>query len=298
MDFVIINGEFINRKDAKIDIEDRGYQFGDGVYEVIRVYNGKMFTATEHLERLISSGKKIRMEIPYTVNEMKDMLLKLIEKNNVNCGTIYMQVTRGISPRNHTFPGNDVMPTLTAYTNEVKRPEENMKSGVKTVLHDDIRWLLCDIKSLNLIGNLLAKQHAVESGCYEVIQHRNGIVTEGSTSNVSMIKDGKIITHPANNLILNGITRQVILKICLENSIPFEERPFTLEELSQADEVFVSGTTTEITPVIEIEGKKVGNGTPGPVTKKLQLLFEQEIEKECGTIIIEKSNNDKRLTDR
>jgi len=285
MDFVIINGEFINRKDAKIDIEDRGYQFGDGVYEVIRVYNGKMFTATEHLERLISSGMKIRMNIPYTVNEMKAMLLKLIEKNNVNYGTIYMQITRGISPRNHAFPGMDVQPTLTAYSNEVKRPEENMKSGVKTILHDDIRWLLCDIKSLNLIGNLLAKQHAVESGCYEVIQHRNGIVTEGSATNVAMVKDGKVITHPADNLILNGITRQVILKICLENDIPFEERAFTIEELAQADEVFVSGTTTEITPVIELEGNTVGNGSPGTITKKLQVLFEQEIEKECGNVV-------------
>lgn len=284
MKHVIINGEFINREDAKIDIEDRGYQFGDGVYEVIRVYNGKMFTATEHLQRLIDSGKKIMMDIPYTVDGMKEMLLKLIEKNDLQDGTIYMQVTRGISPRNHSFPGTDIKPTLTAYTNEVKRPEENMKSGVKTVLNDDIRWLLCDIKSLNLIGNVLAKQKAVDAGCYEVIQHRNGTVTEGSSSNVVMIKDGKVITHPADNFILNGITRQVILRICANNDITVEERTFTLEELNQADEVFVSGTTTEITPVIEIEGNKVGAGTPGPITKKLQELFEQEIEHECGQL--------------
>ncbi|MFO1444196.1 D-amino-acid transaminase [Bacillus sp. Bva_UNVM-123] len=284
MVFVMMNGEMVNRSNAKIDIEDRGYQFGDGVYEVIRVYNGKMFTATEHLERLLESSKKIKMNTPYTVDGMKEMLLKLIEKNNLVCGTIYMQITRGVSPRNHAFPSADVRPILTAYTNEVKRPEGNMKSGVKTVLNDDIRWLLCDIKSLNLIGNLLAKQKAVEAGCYEVIQHRNGIVTEGSASNVVMIKDGKVITHPADHLILNGITRQVILKICAKNDIPFEERTFTLDELGEADEVFVSGTTTEITPVIEIEGKKVSDGTPGMITKKLQLLFEQEIETECGSL--------------
>lgn len=284
MAFVMMNGEMVNRSNAKIDIEDRGYQFGDGVYEVIRVYNGKMFTATEHLERLLESSKKIRMNIPYTVDGMKEMLLKLIEKNNLVCGTIYMQITRGVSPRNHAFPSADVRPILTAYTNEVKRPEGNMKSGVKTVLNDDIRWLLCDIKSLNLIGNLLAKQKAVEAGCYEVIQHRNGTVTEGSATNVVMIKDGKVITHPADHLILNGITRQVILKICAKNDIPFEERAFTLDELGEADEVFVSGTTTEITPVIEIEGKKVSDGTPGMITKKLQLLFEQEIETECGSL--------------
>ena len=284
MKSVILNGEFINREDAKIDIEDRGYQFGDGVYEVIRVYNGKMFTSTEHLQRLIDSGKKIMMDIPYTVDGMKEMLLKLIEKNQLHDGTIYMQVTRGISTRNHAFPSKDVQPTLTAYTNEVKRPEENMKSGVKTVLNDDIRWLLCDIKSLNLIGNVLAKQKAVDAGCYEVIQHRNGTVTEGSSSNVVMIKEGTVVTHPADNFILNGITRQVILKVCANNDIPVEERTFTLEELNQADEVFVSGTTTEITPVIEIEGSKVGTGTPGPVTRKLQELFEKEIEKECGPL--------------
>ncbi len=284
MTYVIVNGEFINRSEAKIDIEDRGYQFGDGVYEVIRVYNGKMFTGTEHLERLIDSGKKIGMDIPYTVSEIKQQLESLIDKNRLNLGTLYLQVTRGIAPRNHAFPSNDVSPTFVAYSKEVGRPVENMKTGVKTILNADIRWLLCDIKSLNLLGNLMAKQKAVEAGCFEAIQHRDGVVTEGSLSNISIIKNGKVITHPADNLILNGITRQKVLEICRNNDIPSSETPFTVDDLKSADEVFLSGTTVEITPIVEIEGEKVGNGSLGPITEHLQALFVKEIEKECGTI--------------
>lgn len=284
MEYVIVNGEFIERSDAKIDIEDRGYQFGDGVYEVLRVYNGQIFTATEHLERFVESGKKIRMDIPYTVDEMKELLQALMTKNQLTLGTIYMQVTRGISPRNHAFPASDVRPTFVAYTKEVGRPVENMKTGVKTILNEDIRWLLCDIKSLNLLGNLMAKQKALEAGCFEAIQHRGDMVTEGSLSNISIVKNGKVITHPVDNLILNGITRQKVLEICQNNDIPFAETTYSLDELKNADEVFLSGTTVEVTPIVEIEGEKVGNGMIGPVTRKLQVLFEKEIEKECGSL--------------
>ena len=284
MEYVIINGEFVNRTEAKIDIEYRGYQFGDGVYEVIRVYNGKMFTANEHLERLIESGKKINMKISYSVEEIKSMLTELMQRNQLTTGTIYLQVSRGIAPRNHAFPSNDVQQTFIANTKAVGRPVENMKTGVKTILLEDIRWLLCDIKSLNLLGNLMAKQKAVEAGCFEAIQHRGDTVTEGSSSNVSIIKDGKVITHPANNLILNGITRQKVLEVCRSNDIPVEERAFSLEELKQADEAFISGTTVEVTPIIEIGGEKVGDGVPGTVTKHIQELFNQAIEKECGSL--------------
>lgn len=284
MEYVIVNGDFISRSEAKVDIEDRGYQFGDGVYEVIRVYNGKMFTGQEHLERLMESGKKIGLEISYTVEEIKTMLTELIEKNQLTLGTIYLQISRGVAPRNHAFPSSDIGHTFVANTKAVGRPVENMESGVKTILMEDIRWLLCDIKSLNLLGNLMAKQKAVEAGCFEAIQHRGETVTEGSSSNVAIIKDGVMITHPANNLILNGITRQKVLQICRSNDIPVEERAFTLEELQQADEVFLTGTTVEVTPIIEIEHTKVGNGEPGPITRKLQELFEKAIKSECGSL--------------
>ena len=212
------------------------------------------------------------------------MLTELMERNQLTTGTIYLQVSRGIAPRNHAFPSSDVQQTFIANTKAVGRPVENMKTGVKTILLEDIRWLLCDIKSLNLLGNLMAKQKAVEAGCFEAIQHRGDTVTEGSSSNVSIIKDGKVITHPANNLILNGITRQKVLEVCRNHAIPVEERAFSLEELKQADEAFISGTTVEVTPIIEIDGEKVGNGSPGEVTKHIQALFNQAIEKECGSL--------------
>lgn len=284
MEWILFNGELINREAANVDIEDRGYQFGDGVYEVIRVYNGKLFTVKEHLQRLVESAEKIGMKLPYTVDEMTVHLEALIEKNELHLGTIYMQFSRGVAPRGHAFPSKDVSYTYVAYTREVPRPVENMQAGVKTIVVEDIRWLLCHIKSLNLLGNLLAKQKAVESGCFEAIQHRNGMVTEGSLSNISIVKDGKIITHPANHLILNGITRQKMLEICRKNDLPYAEEEYTLDDLYNADEVFLTGTTVEVMPIVEIEGKSVGNGLAGPVTKKLQQLFEKEIEKQCGKL--------------
>jgi D-alanine transaminase len=283
MEYVIVGGEIVDRGLATVDIEDRGYQFGDGVYEVIRVYNGKMFTAKEHLNRLQESAEKISIQIPYQPSELEEMLKSLIEKNELTNGIIYMQFTRGASPRNHAFPHN-VAPTFVAYTRKVDRPVSSMQEGVKAIFIDDIRWLRCDIKSLNLLGNLLAKQKAVEAGCFEAIQHRGDIVTEGSSSNVAIVKNGTVITHPANNLILNGITRQKVKQICEQNQIPFEEKEFTVEEVLRADEVFLSGTTVEVTPIVEVEEKKISGGTPGEVTKKLQQLIKDEIEKECGTI--------------
>ncbi len=284
MEYVIVDGQVMDRSAAKVDIEDRGYQFGDGVYEVIRVYNGKMFTGKEHLKRLVESAEKIRMTLPYSPEELESKMEELIAKNELQMGTVYMQFTRGTSPRNHVFPSNEVAPTFVAYTRKVARPEDSMEKGVRAILDEDIRWLRCDIKSLNLLGNLLSKQKAAEAGCFEAILHRGETVTEGSHSNISIIKDGVIITHPADNHILNGITRQKVLEICGKEQISFEERAYTLEELNAADEVFSSGTTVEVMPVVEIEGKPVGNGEPGTVTRKLQELFKAEIERQCGKL--------------
>lgn len=284
MEYAIINGEMIKRQEARVDIEDRGYQFGDGVYEVIRVYNGKMFTAQEHMERFAKSAESIGIQLPYAEGQLIKILNDLIEKNGLKLGIIYMQITRGAAPRNHAFPAGDVTPCLTAYTKELPIPTANLQSGVKAILTEDIRWLRCDIKSLNLLGNILAKQKAAEQGCYEAIQHRGQDVTEGSSSNVYMVKNGTVITHESNHLILKGITKDVILQVCAENNIPVEERTFTLEELAQADEVFLSSTTSEVTPIVVIDGKKMGDGLPGPVTQKLQTLFKQEIEKQCGVL--------------
>ncbi|MDQ1001166.1 D-alanine transaminase [Neobacillus niacini] len=285
MEFALLNEEIIDRSQAKVDIEDRGYQFGDGVYEVIRVYNGKMFTLTEHLKRFADSAESIGISLPFTSLKLSEMLEELTEKNNLQTGNIYMQVTRGTAPRNHLFPTGNVTPTLVAYTINGVRPLENLKSGVKTILTEDIRWLRCDIKSLNLLGNLLAKQKASEQGCFEAIQHRGQEVTEGSSSNIFMVKNGTVITHESNHLILKGITKDVILDLCFKNNIPVQERTFSLTELEEAEEVFLSSTTAEVMPVIEIDGKKIRSGIPGHLTRKLQDLFEKEIEKQCGALV-------------
>jgi D-alanine transaminase len=285
MNWSIINGEFVERSSAMVDIEDRGYQFGDGIYEVIRVYNGKMFTGKEHLERFFRSAKSIAIKLEYTIEQLTELLEELIKKNNLQLGTIYMQATRGIAPRNHAFPEEKVTSTLVAYTKELARPLEKMEKGVKTVLVEDIRWLRCDIKSLNLLGNVLAKQKASEKGCYEAVQSRGNDVTEGSSSNIFIVKNGVIATHASDHLILKGITKDVVFKICAENGMKMEERTFTLDELATADEVFLTSTTSEVMPVIDIDGKKVGTGEPGPVTRKLQEWFDAEIIRQCGALI-------------
>lgn len=282
--YAILNGDFVERSQAKVDIEDRGYQFGDGIYEVIRVYNGKMFAAREHLERLNECTNKINIELSLSLMEIESMLNELIEKNQLESGIVYLQVTRGVAIRNHAFPAPDTKASFVAYTKEISRPVEGLKHGVRTLLVEDIRWLHCDIKSLNLLGNLLAKQKAVESGCTEAILHRGELVTEGSSSNISIFKNGILYTHPANQYILNGITRQQLLLICKKNQIPFVEKAVTVEELIEADEIFLSSTTAEVTPIIEISGTSFAAEKPGAMTVRLQNLLEQEIAQQCGTI--------------
>lgn len=276
MGYSLWNDQVIEDEKVVIDKEDRGYQFGDGIYEVVKVYNGQFFTLDEHLDRLYASAEKVRMAIPYTKDKMAMLLNELVEKNEINTGHVYFQVTRGASPRQHTFP-EGVNPIVTGNAVENARPVANFENGVKATLVEDIRWLRCDIKSLNLLGAVLAKQEAYEKGCYEAILHRGETVTEGSSSNISIIKDGVFYTHPANNLILNGITRQVILKCAEEIGLPVKEEAFTKADLLAADEVIVSSTTSEVTPVIEIDGTVIGGGQTGEWTRKLQAQFDTKI---------------------
>lgn len=279
MSFSLWNDQIVKNEEVLVDKEDRGYQFGDGVYEVVKVYNGELFTATEHIDRFYDSAEKIRITIPYTKDKLHQLLHQLVEANNIDTGHVYFQITRGAGPRNHIFPGDDVKPVITGNAKENPRPLENFEKGVKATFVEDIRWLRCDIKSLNLLGAVLAKQEAYEKGCYEAILHREEIVTEGSSSNIYGIKDGVLYTHPANNLILNGITRQVIIKCAAEIGLTVNEQAMTKEQLLAMKEVIVSSTTSEVTPVIEIDGTVIGNGTPGEWTRKLQAQFETKIPK-------------------
>ncbi|MGE7980829.1 D-amino-acid transaminase [Solibacillus sp. NPDC093137] len=279
MSFSLWNDQIVKNEEVLVDKEDRGYQFGDGVYEVVKVYNGELFTATEHIDRFYDSAEKIRITIPYTKDKLHQLLHQLVEANNIDTGHVYFQITRGAGPRNHIFPGDDVKPVITGNAKENPRPLENFEKGVKATFVEDIRWLRCDIKSLNLLGAVLAKQEAYEKGCYEAILHRDEIITEGSSSNIYGVKEGVLYTHPANNLILNGITRQVIIKCAAEIGLTVNEQAMTKEQLLAMDEVIVSSTTSEVTPVIEIDGTVIGNGTPGEWTRKLQAQFETKIPK-------------------
>lgn len=279
MGYTLWNDKIVKDEEVIINKEDRGYQFGDGVYEVIKVYNGEMFTATEHIDRLYKSAEEIRITVPFTKDKLHQLLHELVEKNEVNTGHVYFQITRGVAPRTHNFPADTVKPVITAYTKENPRPLENFENGVKATFVEDIRWLRCDIKSLNLLGAVLAKQEAHEKGCYEAILHRNNTVTEGSSTNVFGIKNDVLYTHPANNFILKGITREVVIQCAEEIALTVKEIPFTTEEALKMDELFVTSTTSEITPVIEIDGIKIKDGKVGEWTRKLQKQFETKIPK-------------------
>ena len=277
MGYSLFNDQIVEDSKVVVDKEDRGYQFGDGVYEVVKVYNGQLFTLEEHVDRFYASAEKIRITVPFTKHKLYMLLNELVEKNEINTGHIYFQITRGACPRNHIFPGDDVPPVITGNAIENPRPIENLQNGVKAAFVEDIRWLRCDIKSLNLLGAVLAKQEAHEKDCYEAILHRGDTVTEGSSSNVYGVKDGVLYTHPTNNLILNGITRQVILKCAAEIGMPVKEEAMTKEQILAMDEVIVSSTGSEVTPVIEVDGNKIGSGQPGEWTRKLQAQFETKI---------------------
>lgn len=281
---VIFNGHIVGREKAIIHIEDRGFQFGEGVYEVIRIYNGKPFTLKEHIDRLYASAQKIYMEIPYSKQEVTDLIINLLEQESASTCNLYLQISRGVVPRNHVIP-ETASPTLIGYLMPGTRPVDLMKTGGKAVITEDLRWHYCDIKSISLLGAVLAKKKATDAGCLEAILHRDGIITEGSSTNIWMVQNGKLFTHPANQFILNGITRQKVISLLDFNQLPYEETGFTVEQLQNADELFLTSTTMEIIPIVEVDGVKIGNGTPGDVTRKLQTLFEREIEHECGHLL-------------
>ncbi|MCZ8514359.1 D-amino-acid transaminase [Paenibacillus filicis] len=273
----LYQNRLLPQEEVHISPEDRGYYFGDGIYEVFRVYNGRLYEADAHMRRLQKSAADVRIELPSEPEQLLHQLVELVAANRLTEGTVYLQITRGEASRSHPFP-KAAAPVLMAFTNVLPRPLAAVQSGISIVSMDDIRWLRCDLKTLNLLPNVLAKQHALDRGAGDVVMHRGGTVTECSASNIMIVMGGRIVTHPANNLILHGITRAVVLRLANELEIAAEERPFTLSELMEADEVFITGTTAEITPVIAVDGATIGGGTSGPVTRKLQQAFERSIE--------------------
>lgn len=278
MDFVIYKDEIVTRDKVNIDMEDRGYNFGDGIYEVIRVYNGKPYTMREHYDRFISSAEKLEMKLPYKIEEFYSLTEQLIEKNHLQNGLFYIQLTRAVTPRIHLFERN-MDGVVTAFTREIPLNRSDQQNGIAVLATDDIRWLRCDIKTLNLLGNIMTMRKAADHQCNEAIFHRNGIVTEAAASNVFIVKGKVLYTHPPTNLILNGITRQLILQMAREKQIKLCEESFTLEQLAKADEVFITNTNVEIAPVVSISGDIKKQFSIGPITKVLQSTFTEKRNK-------------------
>lgn len=269
------NGRYMNHEEMSIKSGDRAFYFGDGVYEVIRIYDGNFFTFDEHVDRLLQSAEEILIK-DVNRTEVVEILREIKERNAILNGALYIQVSRGIAPRDHGFP-DVTKPVIYASIREAKRPLSLMNSGVEAVTAEDYRWLKCHVKSLNLLANVMEKQHAVEQGAKETILHRDGVVTEGSSTNVFMVKNEVLFTHPANNLILNGITRRVVLGLAEENDISVREEGFTVSDMSEADEVFYTSTTQEIIPVVKVDGRPVGDGRTGRITQNLQEYFNKKI---------------------
>lgn len=270
---VFLNGEFLTKDNAKISPDDRGFIFADGVYEVIKYYKGNPFCYEEHLARLKRSLSEINIKFP-SLESFKNIFSELLTRNNLNHSDsgIYLQITRGANKRVHHFP-KDIEPTVYIFAFEFPSNHEKLENGIKVITSEDIRWLRCDIKSVSLLPNTMLYNNAFESGAGECILIRNGVVTEATHSSVLGVKNGVVITHPLSNLVLPGITRKVALNICEKNNIPFKERPIKEKELFDLDELFIAGTGSEITPVIQVNNSFIGSSIPGDITKFIQKKF-------------------------
>ena len=276
---VLWNEEIVDESEVKIDIEDRGYQFGDGIYEVIRIYDGYMYMEKEHLDRLWVSAEKIRMTLPFTREELSQRLHRLAQEVGLENARVYFQVTRGTAKqRLHDFPNpKEVQPVLMADIQPASRPSAKQNIGIRAGFVEDKRWLHCDIKSISLLGNIMALDEAQQKGYDEAVLVRDGIVTEASASNLWMVKDEVLYTHPDGNLVLPGIAKIKIRELVKALGIELKEEAFTEKELLAADECFKTSSVAEIMPIIEIDNQTIGDGTPGKVTKKLLNAYIESV---------------------
>ncbi|MBI5661694.1 MAG: D-amino acid aminotransferase [Ignavibacterium album] len=267
------NGNYLPVEKISISPFDRGFLFSDGVYEALRTYNRKLFMLKNHLDRLKYSLEQTNINFT-EFDKLEKIIFACAEKNNFTHDfSTYIQITRGISfPRTHHY-NNQIKPNLLIYTTELKNREHELNNGVSIILERDLRWNRCDIKSISLLPNVMANQNAFIKGCYEAVFYRDNFITEGSHTNFFAVKNGKVITAPLSNFILNGVTRNIVFRLCNENNIPVEEEYILLAEIFNYDEFFLTGTTTEITPVVKIDNNIIGNGSPGLLTKKIQKLF-------------------------
>ena len=272
-EIIYLNGKLIPKTEAAISPEDRGFNFADGIYEVIKYYNGKPYRYADHLERLKRSLKEVQIEYNDT-DQLESIFQELLDKNGLAAqeAGIYLQITRGSQTRIHRFP-DTIQPTVYATVFPFASKWDQLKNGVKVITSQDIRWLRCDIKSVSLLSNVLAAQKAHEQDAVEAIFIRNGVVTEGSHSSFMAVKNEVLYTHPNSNLILPGITRKVVFEICRDHNIQVIEEGIPASELANMDEMMIIGTGSEVTPVVQFDDILVGKGKPGPVTLFIQEKF-------------------------
>lgn len=277
-----VNGRYVPHSQAKIAVEDRGYQFADGVYEVCEVRGGHMIDETRHMARLDRSLKELRIARPMSARALAVVLRETIRRNRVRDGIVYLQVTRGTAKRDFPFPAEGTRPSLvvTARSNDLDRLEQTAAEGVAVVTVPDIRWKRVDIKSVALLPNVLAKQTAREQGAREAwLVDAKGRITEGGSSSAWIVsRDGKLITHPLGEDILPGVTRSVVIDMIKAQGLPFEERTFTVEEAYQAREAFITSASQVVLPVVRIDGRPVGNGAPGLITTGLRRDYHRYAE--------------------
>ena len=270
-DIVYLNGRFLPLKEARISVLDRGFLFGDGVYEVIPAYGGRLFRLDEHLSRLESSLDQVRIRPPLTHQEWQTILDRLLPDDRDR--SVYLQVTRGVAEkRDHAMPVKPT-PTVFAMSSDLETPYDVLV-GVGAITLDDTRWKLCQIKAITLLANILLRQEAVDRNCAEAILIRDGVVSEGAASNVFAVIDDVLVTPPKSHDLLPGITRDLVLELAHANAIEAREETISAETLSVADEIWLTSSTREILPVVELDGKSVGDGTPGPIWRRMHGIYQ------------------------
>jgi D-alanine transaminase len=271
---VYLNGELTPLSEAKIPVLDRGFIFGDGVYEVIPIYDRKMFRAKQHMARLFRSLDAIRIPNPHTEEEWMALIGKVTSAHPADTQLVYMQVTRGVAKRAHAFPA-DATPTVFIMTNPYSPPDTaTVENGVSCVTTDDLRWMRCDIKSISLLGNVLAAQYAAEHNAIEAIQFREGFMTEGASSNVWVVSKGVVYGPPKDTRILEGIRYGLLEELCATCNIPFVAKPISRDEVFSAEEVLITSAGREVLAVTTIDGKPVGGSRPGPVFRRLYAAYQ------------------------
>ncbi|MDC9724356.1 MAG: D-amino-acid transaminase [Gammaproteobacteria bacterium] len=274
MNQVYLNGEFLAADQAKVSVFDRGFLLGDGVYEVIPVYAGHCFQLDGHLQRLQASLDGVRMGNPHSDEEWKILIQELIELNGGGNQSLYLQVTRGVAPRDHVFP-EGVTPSAFAMSNPLQAiSEKYKKQGVSAITLPDIRWQNCNIKAITLLPNSLLKQQAQDAGAAEALLIRDGYLTEGAASNAYVVIDGTIYTAPKDEKVLPGITREVVIALAKKAGIPLIEEAVSENQLKQADEVWISSSTKEVLAITQLDGEKIGMGIPGPVWQQIDALYQ------------------------